>query len=232
MTNGAGSTSPQEEPTVSSSDGRSRVVIERVTPRVAGGGFPIKRVVGDAVLVEAVAFADGHDAVRCVLLHRREDDADLDRSAHGGAGQRSLAGRVHGRGGRPLPLHRPGLGGPLRDVVARPGEAPRRGPGCRHGPARGRRPGGGCRRARGRARRRAPPGACGGDPRRGGAGRHGGPLARAGGAHAAPRGAPLRCAARAGAGRGGRPRARPVRRVVRAVPPLRDDRARAPWHLP
>jgi len=75
MTNGAGSTSPQEEPTVISSDGRSRVVIERVTPRVAGGDFPIKRVVGDAVSVEAVAFADGHDAVGCVLLHRREDDA-------------------------------------------------------------------------------------------------------------------------------------------------------------
>jgi starch synthase (maltosyl-transferring) len=59
---------------VSSSDGRSRVVIDQVTPRVDCGEFPIKRVVGDSVVVEAVAYADGHDAIACVLLHRREAD--------------------------------------------------------------------------------------------------------------------------------------------------------------
>jgi starch synthase (maltosyl-transferring) len=47
-----------------------RVVIEDVTPRVDDGRFPIKRVVGDEVVVEADVFADGHDALRAVLLYR------------------------------------------------------------------------------------------------------------------------------------------------------------------
>jgi starch synthase (maltosyl-transferring) len=51
-------------------------VIDRVSPRVDSGGFPIKRIVGDTVNVEAVAYGDGHDALACVLLHRREADAD------------------------------------------------------------------------------------------------------------------------------------------------------------
>jgi starch synthase (maltosyl-transferring) len=45
----------------------SRVAIENVTPRVDDGHFPAKRVVGDALLVEADVFADGHDEVRAVL---------------------------------------------------------------------------------------------------------------------------------------------------------------------
>jgi len=61
---------------VSGTEGRSRVVIDGVTPRVEGGEFPIKRIVGDGVAVEAVAYADGHDALACVLLHRREIDTE------------------------------------------------------------------------------------------------------------------------------------------------------------
>jgi starch synthase (maltosyl-transferring) len=57
-------------------EGRGRVVIDRVTPNVDGGAFPVKRVVGDTIVVEAVAYADGHDALACVLLHRRESDAE------------------------------------------------------------------------------------------------------------------------------------------------------------
>lgn len=52
-------------------DGRRRVVIESVRPAVDGGRFPVKRVVGDRVTVEADIFADGHEALRCVLRHRR-----------------------------------------------------------------------------------------------------------------------------------------------------------------
>jgi len=48
-------------------DGRRRVVIEDVTPRVDDGRFPIKRVVGDVLSVESDAFGDGHDEVRVVL---------------------------------------------------------------------------------------------------------------------------------------------------------------------
>lgn len=56
--------------------GRRRVVIEGVEPEIDGGRFPIKRIVGDRVIVEADVFADGHDLVACALRHRHEDDAD------------------------------------------------------------------------------------------------------------------------------------------------------------
>jgi starch synthase (maltosyl-transferring) len=54
-------------------DGRVRVVIEHITPAVDDGRFPIKRVVGDRVVVEADCFADGHDVVACALLYRRAE---------------------------------------------------------------------------------------------------------------------------------------------------------------
>ena len=53
-------------------DGTNRAVIENVRPEVDAGRFPIKRVVGERVAVEADVFTDGHDAVRCVLRHRHE----------------------------------------------------------------------------------------------------------------------------------------------------------------
>jgi len=51
-------------------DARSRVVIENVEPEIDGGRFPVKRVVGERVVVEADVFADGHDELACVLCHR------------------------------------------------------------------------------------------------------------------------------------------------------------------
>ncbi|MBC8161620.1 MAG: alpha-1,4-glucan--maltose-1-phosphate maltosyltransferase [Roseiflexaceae bacterium] len=51
-------------------DGRKRVVVERVTPQTDGGAFAIKRAVGEAVVVEADVFADGHDAITVLLRHR------------------------------------------------------------------------------------------------------------------------------------------------------------------
>jgi starch synthase (maltosyl-transferring) len=56
-------------------EGRSRVVIEHVVPEIDCGRFPIKRVVGDIVSVQADVFADGHDAVRAQVLWKREEDA-------------------------------------------------------------------------------------------------------------------------------------------------------------
>ena len=60
---------------MSVTDGRNRVVIDGVAPRVDSGEFPIKRIVGDTVNVEAVAYGDGHDVVACAVLYRREADA-------------------------------------------------------------------------------------------------------------------------------------------------------------
>jgi len=50
--------------------GRNRVVIEGVHPEIDCGRFPIKRVVGETVTVEADIFADGHDLLNCRLLYR------------------------------------------------------------------------------------------------------------------------------------------------------------------
>jgi starch synthase (maltosyl-transferring) len=48
----------------------SRVVIDAVFPAVAGGQFPVKRVVGEPVVAEATVYADGHDVLHVVLSHQ------------------------------------------------------------------------------------------------------------------------------------------------------------------
>lgn len=53
-------------------EGRSRVVIERVSPSVDNGRFPAKRIIGDLVRVEADIFADGHDTLAAVLRSKHE----------------------------------------------------------------------------------------------------------------------------------------------------------------
>ncbi|ACB74393.1 alpha-1,4-glucan--maltose-1-phosphate maltosyltransferase [Opitutus terrae] len=53
-------------------DGRCRVIIEGVTPQLDGGRYPIKRVLGEEVVVEADIFADGHDSLSARLLYRVE----------------------------------------------------------------------------------------------------------------------------------------------------------------
>ena len=52
-------------------ESRRRVVIESVSPAVDCGRFPVKRVAGDRLVVEADVFADGHEALRCVLRYRK-----------------------------------------------------------------------------------------------------------------------------------------------------------------
>jgi starch synthase (maltosyl-transferring) len=52
-------------------DGRKRVVIEAVSPEIDGGRFPVKRTVGEKVVVEGDVFADGHNLLSCRLLYRK-----------------------------------------------------------------------------------------------------------------------------------------------------------------
>jgi starch synthase (maltosyl-transferring) len=59
-----------------SDDGRRRVIIEGVSPEIDAGRFPIKRTVGEQVTVEADVFTDGHDALTCQVLYKREDESD------------------------------------------------------------------------------------------------------------------------------------------------------------
>ena len=56
--------------------GAARVVVEGVWPEIDAGRFPIKRTVGEQVVVEADIFADGHDALSARLLYRRQADAE------------------------------------------------------------------------------------------------------------------------------------------------------------
>jgi starch synthase (maltosyl-transferring) len=53
-----------------------RVIVENVRPQVDGGRFPIKRVTGEAVKVSADIFAEGHDVLAAVLLHRAAGDRE------------------------------------------------------------------------------------------------------------------------------------------------------------
>lgn len=59
----------------SNGNGRVRAVIDRVLPEVDAARFPIKRVVGEMMVVEAHAFADGHDALICTLGYRHESES-------------------------------------------------------------------------------------------------------------------------------------------------------------
>jgi len=51
-----------------------RIVIESVVPEIDCGRFPIKRTLGEDVVVEADIFADGHDVLAAVLLYRHLDE--------------------------------------------------------------------------------------------------------------------------------------------------------------
>ena len=58
-------------------DGRRRVIIEGVSPTVDDGRFPAKRVVGDVAQIEADIFADGHDVLSAVMLHRHQSESKM-----------------------------------------------------------------------------------------------------------------------------------------------------------
>ena len=55
-------------------EGRKRVIIEKVTPEIDSGRFPIKRVLGEETTVKAVILADGHDMLSCALLYRKQSE--------------------------------------------------------------------------------------------------------------------------------------------------------------
>lgn len=55
-------------------ESRMRIVIEGVKPEIDRGRFPIKRTVGEKVVVEADIFADGHDVPSVVLLYGKANN--------------------------------------------------------------------------------------------------------------------------------------------------------------
>jgi len=57
-------------------EGRSRVVIEHITPEIDGGRHAVKCVVGDTVRVNAAIYSDGHDHVGARLRYRRAEERE------------------------------------------------------------------------------------------------------------------------------------------------------------
>ncbi len=52
-----------------------RVVIEGLQPEIDGGKYPVKRTVGERVVVAADIHADGHDVLSAVVLYRPEQES-------------------------------------------------------------------------------------------------------------------------------------------------------------
>jgi starch synthase (maltosyl-transferring) len=53
-----------------------RVVIEGLEPEIDGGRYPVKRTVGERMVVEADIHADGHDVLSAVVLYRPDGESE------------------------------------------------------------------------------------------------------------------------------------------------------------
>jgi starch synthase (maltosyl-transferring) len=54
-------------------EGRKRIAIEKIWPEIDCGRYPIRRISGETVRVQADIFADGHDEVAAVILYRHAE---------------------------------------------------------------------------------------------------------------------------------------------------------------
>jgi starch synthase (maltosyl-transferring) len=55
----------------------ARIAIEAITPQVDDGSFPVRRILGERVTVEADLIADGHDKLAADLIFRALDEAEF-----------------------------------------------------------------------------------------------------------------------------------------------------------
>ncbi len=90
-------------------EGKARIVIERVTPVVDSGRFPVKKTVGEVVIVEADILVDGHDAISAEVLYRHESESDWNATAMVLVAKRSVACRLPRAGVRNSLLYVAGL---------------------------------------------------------------------------------------------------------------------------
>lgn len=72
---------------LSSLAGRSRAVIQEVRPQIDCGRYPVKRIAGEEMMVEAAVFTDGHDLVRALLLWRQGEEGVWHEAPMRSAGQ-------------------------------------------------------------------------------------------------------------------------------------------------
>ncbi len=65
---------PTPEPAAGAVGTRRTIIIERVAPQIDDGRHPVKRVIGDNLLVRADIFADGHDLLDAALMLRADGE--------------------------------------------------------------------------------------------------------------------------------------------------------------
>jgi starch synthase (maltosyl-transferring) len=53
---------------------QTRIVIENVLPQIDSGAYYIKRITGQAIIVTADVFSDGHDIIACCVKYKHEND--------------------------------------------------------------------------------------------------------------------------------------------------------------
>ncbi|MDB5393508.1 MAG: glgE [Rhodospirillales bacterium] len=56
-----------------------RVVVGEITPAVDQGKYPVKRVIGDWLIIEADIFTDGHEQIAGEILFKADDEEDWSR---------------------------------------------------------------------------------------------------------------------------------------------------------
>jgi hypothetical protein len=66
----------KQEEMMAQDGGRRRVVIENIRPEIDAGRFPMKRVVGETVMITADIYADGHEVVATKILYRKPGDRE------------------------------------------------------------------------------------------------------------------------------------------------------------
>jgi starch synthase (maltosyl-transferring) len=57
-----------------------RVIVEEITPRVDGGPFAVKRILGRTITVEADVYTDGHELLGAELLWKASDEKEWSRA--------------------------------------------------------------------------------------------------------------------------------------------------------
>jgi len=67
-------TGPEKLARLPKVDAACRAVIEDVTPEINGGRYPIKRIPGDKVVVEAEVIADSHDLLSAAVRFRHASE--------------------------------------------------------------------------------------------------------------------------------------------------------------
>src|ERR1700730_17650170 len=109
---------PLPSTTAAIQEGRLRAVVDAILPVVDGGRFPVKRIAGEPVGIEAHCFTDGHDKLRVVLHWQAVGNSESYEVEMAAQVNDVWTAEIPPAGGRPLSVQRNGLGRSFR-ILAR-----------------------------------------------------------------------------------------------------------------